>query len=497
MTCASSALESLATAADSPCRHVFPTPAVVRAVNTLISHQQCADAVTPFRDTLVVLCFRNRLSLYDTVSGSTLASTPECSFDVYSTSCDAVTGAVCSGGGCREHPGENLALFQLVCTAGAWSFVLVPGLTGVGRLRGGLRSQVNSVRFGVTRQQAGAPLKVLIVGSQDSRSYVYPLAAPPVRCLTEHRWPTAVNCALASPDGRFLAVAGDLEEVYVTGSATGFIAGDEADATLRLTTRERQANRPAGCQYLAWSQDSRRLAASSDTLNAVAVWAAPEAGVEAAPFMPLARFAGHPSPALALLFLPPAPGAAHVCVWAEEMEAVWAADVDHVAAQGSWARPLNAQLDGEYLAACGMQRLSLPEGPPLPGAPAHIQPMRLRVSGLALCDGGFAVAQLTQLCVFHPLRGWSPGAHSLFPAPFRAAVRTMLLAAARPLVDGSPMSLSSLPMPLLLHVITFAGARQADWLPPRAAAEEEERVDTEWLLTSDDEADEEDGWVEE
>jgi len=130
------------------------------------------------------------------------------------------------------------------------------------------------------------------------------------------------------------------------------------------------------------------------------------------------------------------------------------------------------------------------------------QPVRLRVSGLALCNGALAVTQLTQLCIFQPLRSWSPGTHSLLPAPFRAAVRTLLLAAARPQVDGAPKSISSLPMPLLLSIIAFSAVRQPDWLPPRADEEMEQNLlrqdiaGAEWLLTSDEEEDE-DGWVEE
>ncbi len=411
-----------------------------------------------------------------------------------------VVAAGCELGGERR---TNVALLRFARDAdGAWAFVHACAPFGVGRLSRGARHQVNSVRFGWARMPAAPveeaaasaappappPLqRVLVVGSQDKHVYVFPVptvpadGAPPpgpLRPLASPRFATAINCAAASPDGRFLASAGDREELYVTGSDDGYLAADVARHTLRLTTNTRMDNESAGCQYLAWSADTTRIAASSDTLGAVAVWAVPVFG--AAPvFAQLARFVDHLRPVLALSFLPPPPRDAQqaqqaqqqLLCWAELEANAYVADVEHAAAADAWRRPLRVMPMGhKQLRRCAVQRVRLPEPAPQPEQQQmwpHGAADRRRITGLCVASGGrFLLAQQHAIYEFKLVAGWSKALHARFPSAFRAAARAFLLAAAAP-PPGEGPGLCALPKDVLLQIIALAAQPQAAWLPPR------------------------------
>jgi hypothetical protein len=424
----------------------------------------------------------------------------------------------------------NIALLKICRAAAAdddapaaeeWAVKLACQEFGVGRVsRGGQsRSQVNSVRFGWSLRHApppdaacgsaaaapqppplhtGSPLslvRVLLVGSQDRHVYVFPVPQPgldgrllpgEMRPLAVVPCPSAVNCAASSPDGRWLAATGDREEVYVTGSDAGFLerAGSEATATacvpqvLRLTSSQRFNNDlPAGCQYVAWSPDGARLAASSDTLHAVAVWAVPPRGSFDA-FVPLARFSEHVRPVLALTFLPRAPGGAQLLAWAEIEANAYVADVDFAAASDAWRRPLRASLGRGYLRRCGVQRLRLPVPAPAVGEMLQLhqhQQLPRRITGLCLTRSDrLLVAQRHTIFEYSTVGGWSKEQHALFPAAFRAAVRTLLLAAAAPPPPpGEGPGVCGLPRDAIAQIIVLLAQPPAAWLParPDAAAE--------------------------
>ena len=87
----------------------------------------------------------------------------------------------------------------------------------------------------------------------------------------------AVNAAAAAPNGLCAAVCGDADYILVNGGPRGYGASagghteylpiDGDPETLNFITGE-----PQGGMYVAWSSDSEYLAATSDSLHAVAVW---------------------------------------------------------------------------------------------------------------------------------------------------------------------------------------------------------------------------------
>ena len=88
-------------------------------------------------------------------------------------------------------------------------------------------------------------------------------------------FPAASNAAAASPDGSCVAVCGDAEFVLVNGGPDGY--GDHG-ATRHLAINGDPSaagvvsGEAAGGMYVAWSPTSEYLAATSDSLHALAVW---------------------------------------------------------------------------------------------------------------------------------------------------------------------------------------------------------------------------------
>ncbi len=422
-----------------------------------------------------------------------------------------------------------------------WALHLAHPEFGVGRVsrNGHSRSQVNSVRFGWSLRPAPPPeaavlpppssslVRVLLVGSQDRHVHVFPVARPgldgrlppgdmrgaaaastpaagngAVAPLAVLPFPSAVNCAASSPDGRWLAATGDREEVYVAGADTGYLERGEATAApraplvLRLTSSQRFNNDvPAGCQYVAWSPNGARLAASSDTLHAVAVWAVPPRGSTAG-FVPLARFSEHLRPVLALTFLPRAPGGApQLLAWAEMEANAYVADVDCAAASDAWRRPLRASLGRAYLRRCGVQRLRLPAPPPTAVGEMLHQHQRQprRITGLCLTRGDrLLVAQRQTIHEYSIVGAWSKAQHALFPAAFRAAVRTLLLVAAAPPPPlGEGPGVCGLPRDAITHIIALLAQPPAVWLPARLdAAAEADWLEQRGFVADESDADE-------
>jgi len=309
--------------------------------------------------------------------------------------------------------------------------------------------------------------------------------------LVRHRFETAINCAAASPDGRWLAASGDTETVYVVGSDGGFLEPAAcASLALRLTRRQRRGNEQAGSQYCVWSADGMRLAASSDTLHAVAVWAAPPLGAPAE-FVPLARFAEFPRPALALTFLPQTADGSHLLAWSELDSSVYVADVDHAAASDAWARPLFTSCGDREMRARGVQRIRLPPAVVPPPAGLLLQELQAlaqglqlnpgylnRVTGLCCAGGSLFVAQTMVVTKWPILSEWSKEQHSRFPVAFRRAARVLLLGASQEPTPTDESALAAplpcLPKEIVVQIIALAAMPRTCWLPARLSQEEED-----------------------
>jgi hypothetical protein len=469
-------------------------------VQTHVSHNQCSDALASLGGSQLCLVKRRVVSLFDTERGVSVCDSPSLPFDIYGLAADVTSGWVAAGGAQRTSSHHNVALLRLVHEGDSTSWVVSHTFT-CGEIDPATGSdQVNSVRFAAVSQPAAggegvaAMRTVLIVGSQDAHVYIYPLPpvpavgassadARPPRPLRVHTFPVAINCACASPDGRLLAAAGDREEVYLCGGDAGFVDDDGTarHQTLHIMDDDPTPEfEPAGCQYLAWSADSRLLAASSDTVDGIAVWAV-HPDYSTRPPEPLARVLHHDSHVLALSFV----GASHVLAWAEQLNVVHVADVDHLAALGAgrscWKYPLYRNCTLTYLRTLGMQRLYLVP-PKAPSASLMWQPSGEpgRITGLCACGpADILVALPHAIFRLQAITEWSRELHPQFPASFHVAVRTLLLCAnQQPPLPGqgaaAPPTLSSLPPEILLRIIAFAAVPPSSWLrSTRASAEEE------------------------
>ena len=485
---------------------------------THVSHNQCSDALASLGGSQLCLGKRRSVSLFDTERGVSVCDSPTLPFDIYGLDADPTTGWVAAGGAERTSAHHHVALLRLARDGDATTWVVAHTFTcGEAHPATGASEQVNSVRFAAVRQaaaggeRASAMLPVLIVGSQDSHVYVYPLPpvpsasasgpdARPLRPLRVHTFPVAINCACASPDGRLLAAAGDREEVYLLGGDAGFVDVNEEGAEVPHHTMQIMAEdptpqfEPAGCQYLAWSADSRLLAASSDTVDGVAVWAVHPDCPSRLP-EGVARILRHDTDligvtVLALSFV----GASHVLAWAERTNMVHAVDVDHLQAldRSCWEAPLYRGVGHDYLRTLGLQRLYLVP-PEAPSEPLMWQPSGEpdRITGLCACGPDLLVSLPHAVFRLQAVTEWSRELHPQFPVSFRQAARTLLLCAnQQPPLSGQPPTLASVPPEVLTRIIALAAVPPSSWLrSTRASAEEEEdmRDDNEEIGFDDEE----------
>ena len=349
---------------------------------TSMTHHQGSDAVGAAGPGVLLVTGPRDVRALDATSGPTrgdvLGQTAEkLPFQVYSVSCDearrlvAVCGAV--GYGDRN---VNLAVFRLrennsdsenargpdtsgvtgaplpggggSSSSPSSSLTFVPvAEKGVGAMSEYGREMLNCVRFGKlatgASPSAAEPAKdVLVCASQDGHCYALSVELEGDHAdLTEEArigFPAAANAAAASPDGRCVAIVGDADFVRLTGGPRGYAAAaapvthflpvDGDPGSVGVVTGE-----PQGGMYVAWSADSETLAATSDSLHAVAVWRVTVAKEDnTTTTFPdrvlsarrVAYLRDHAHPCLPVTFLPSDP---RVLVWAERGGRVHAYDL--------------------------------------------------------------------------------------------------------------------------------------------------------------------------
>ena len=181
--------------------------------------------------------------------------------------------------------------------------------------------------------------------------------------VTTIELPTACNAAASSPDGAFAACVGDFESVVLRGhrrfgytteaepKARAF-ANDERGSSfftrhVPIDGDERGAGavlgEPEGGMYVAWSGDSRYVAATTDSMCVCAVW---RVGDSADETTRVAYMYNHAHPCLPVTFLPSDPS---VVVWAERGGRVHAYDL-----RRAEARLAETKRTGEALEAVDM-----------------------------------------------------------------------------------------------------------------------------------------------
>ena len=185
--------------------------------------------------------------------------------------------------------------------------------------------------------------------------------------VTTIELPTACNAAASSPDGAFAACVGDFESVVLRGHRTyGYDAeayraragADGADGTPSAASGaftchvpidgEAQSagvvhGEPEGGMYVAWSGDSRYVAATTDSMCVCAVW---RVGERANETTRVAYLFEHAHPCLPVTFLPSDPS---VVIWAERGGRVHAYDLRRAEARLRARRAEGLELEGVHM----------------------------------------------------------------------------------------------------------------------------------------------------
>lgn len=188
--------------------------------------------------------------------------------------------------------------------------------------------------------------------------------------VTTIELPCACNAAASSPDGAFAACVGDFESVVLRGHRkygydleayktrvqnSEFESFDTLTCHVPIDGDARSAGvvlgEPEGGMYVAWSGDSRYVAATTDSMCVCAVW---RVGENASETTRVAYLYNHAHPCLPVTFLPSDPS---VVVWAERGGRVHAYDL-----RRAEARARAARARGEPLEAVDMSPPKPPRG---------------------------------------------------------------------------------------------------------------------------------------
>ncbi|KAI3437592.1 hypothetical protein D9Q98_000045 [Chlorella vulgaris] len=278
--------------------------------------------------------------------------------------------------------------------------------------------------------------------------------------------PMPCNLAVASPDGRWIAVVGDAPAVYLLDQAAGFtrrmlpLCADGVIAVM--------ADREPGAQYVAWNSSSTLIAVTSDALRSVCVFDAPSGQM-------VMHMECHRYPCLPVNF---APWDDRLLVYAEEAVSIHLRTVPPPAKPAEAASSggpggcsqhnVERELVGQKVQP-GTQLLRIPElsGVSRPSIWHNGEHLR-RVTGMAsTADGELMVTSLQGALIrYVSPAGWCHEQHARWPPAFRAAVKTLLLCAHR---QGSAASgVWDLPPVLLQTIVELAAGKRTDWMEAHA-----------------------------
>lgn len=297
-------------------------------------------------------------------------------------------------------------------------------------------------------------------------------------------YPAPCNLAEPSPDGRWIAVVGDTQAVFLVDQQAGFdwhpLRFDLVNPRARRWVQAHVENdRERGAQYVAWNSSSSLLAVSSDALFAVFVFDPHSRQM-------VLRIENHIHPCLCIGF---APWDDRMLIYSEESKRVHIRRVPEAGAgaarqgaagsqQGGGCAAVDARNDLMADVGEGTQLLQLPIVPPS-GAQGGEEEQeqrgnrRRRVTGMKLSREGDLLVTTRQgvMLRYFLSAGWTQEQHHSWPPAYRAAVEAMLFCAHQQ-QHGRVSGLWRLPLPLLLHVMMLAAGRRSDWMrrPGQAGA---------------------------
>jgi hypothetical protein len=310
-----------------------------------------------------------------------------------------------------------------------------------------LFAQAAQAPMGVTLEARGAPARTAALG---------PFAA-------------GVNLAVASPNGRYVAVALDAPELIILDQSAGF-APRALPLALARPAPPRGAGPRAvdvGAQYCAFNASSTLLAATSDALRAVFVFE-PASGAR------LLRVENFARALLPCAFAP----------WADDDVLVVAEESRQVHILRTRGGPPDQDTREERAAPrAGSQLLRLPTVPAPAAARLALTELervrRRRVNGMCATPGGDLLVAASSGAVWrYPATSvsWSTRAHRHWPASFHAAARALLLSAARlareaerPGAPPAAATLGLLERDVLEQVLRAAAEPRLDWVADEGA----------------------------
>ncbi|KAA6424201.1 MAG: hypothetical protein FRX49_06160 [Trebouxia sp. A1-2] len=303
-------------------------------------------------------------------------------------------------------------------------------------------------------------------------------STPATTAVLSH-FPEACNCAVASPDGQWVAVVGDASCLQLLHTSQGYAYDTgkpkkQKSAMLsfgakrpRHTTRSRpRSSVSPGSQYCCWNNDSSLVAVSSDFYRAVMVF-------DVHKKQQVIRFEDHPCSCLAVSFAPWDP---QLLVFAEArfrvyitgyaliltlhfilLQVPYLRNVSHarqrLRVEHNQQEPLLSETEEEYMSIYS----------------SHIRGLSITPAGRLL------IAHSDRLVQWDFLKSWSPEAHQSYPAKFREVAKLLLLASVQSSSKGSPrqsgaeLGLQSLPKEVLLKILGQAVLPIGQWmtaLPP-------------------------------
>ena len=271
-----------------------------------------------------------------------------------------------------------------------------------------------------------------------------------------------VNLAVASPDGRWIAVIGDTKKVVLVDQHDNFSSRELAFEPARTDYEFMDPDVQTGAQYCTFNASSSLLAVTSDALHAVFVFSMPTGAL-------VMRIEGFMRSVMPLTF---APWDDHVLIFAEESKQM---HVRRVIIHSTTSDTHDDDDDDDDVINYNAREDLAEPGPTsqlvrLPADPLRPRGGRRRVTGMGVSSTGDVLVSTKQgvLLRYLPNTPWTPEETKHWPEKFREAVQVVLQCASTSTHSSSSRSegclLSTLPPPLLHMILGALAGKRSDWL---------------------------------
>jgi hypothetical protein len=254
-----------------------------------------------------------------------------------------------------------------------------------------------------------------------------------------------LNLAVASPDGKWIAIVGDQQKLILIDQNDGFSSQELSFEPKRFDHDFLNPDiEEVGAQYCAWNASSTLLAVTSDALHALFVFSIPSKQL-------VMRVEGFVRTVMPVMF---APWNDRVVIFGEETKMI---HVRTIEPDAPGTVDINAR---EELADPGLSSQLIR----IPADPRRPKGGRRRITGMATTAQGDVLVSTKQGIMYRylPADEWVPEKMSDWPVRFRESAQTFLQCAARQ-GDGEH-GLTELPAPVMQLIIKYLAGKKTDWL---------------------------------